>query len=153
MSGGKAMVAGPDLARLPGWSMVTGGSMKRLCLLALLLSQPAWAEWTAFFETKGSAFYMDSATIRKTESGRRVWALVDYKEVQKGPDPYYSIKYLKEYDCAGEKTRVLQLYRHAARMGEGEVVMSDIKPTGWELPPPATASAQTMKQVCAVELK
>jgi hypothetical protein len=127
--------------------------MKRLFLLALLLSQPAWAEWTPFFETKGSAFYMDSATIRKTDSGRRVWALVDYKEAQKGPEPYYSIKYLKEYDCAGEKTRVLQLYRHAARMGEGEVVMSDIKPTGWEVPPPDTASAQTMKQVCAVELK
>lgn len=127
--------------------------MKRLFLLALLLSQPAWAEWTAFFETKGSAFYMDSATIRKTESGRRVWALVDYKEAQKGPEPYYSIKYLKEYDCAGEKTRVLQLYRHVARMGEGEVVMSDIKPTSWEVPPPDTASAQTMKQVCAVELK
>jgi len=153
MTGSMTMLIGRDLACLSEWSLVMGGSMKRLLLLGLLLSQPAWAEWTAFFETKGSAFYMDGATIRKTESGRRVWALVDYKEAQKGSEPYFSIKYLKEYDCAGEKTRVLQLYRHAARMGEGEVVMSDIKPTDWEVPPPDTASAQTMKQVCAVELK
>ena len=127
--------------------------MKRMMWLALLLSQPAWAEWTAFFETKGSVFYMDYATIRKTESGRRLWALADYRETQRGPEPYRSIKYLREYDCLDEKTRVLQLYRHAARMGEGEVLMSDIKPTGWEVPPPDTASAQSMKQVCSVELK
>jgi hypothetical protein len=48
--------------------------MKRLLVLGLLLSQPAWAEWTAFFETKGSAFYMDYATIRKTESGRFLYS-------------------------------------------------------------------------------
>ena len=55
----------------------------------------------------------------------------------------------------GCKTIVLKLHRRAARMGEGEgeVVMSDIKPTGWEVPPPDTAAAQTMKRVCAVALR
>jgi hypothetical protein len=53
----------------------------------------------------------------------------------------------------GCKTIVLKLHRCAARMGEGEVVMSDIKPTGWEVPPPDTAAAQTMNQVCAVALR
>jgi hypothetical protein len=53
----------------------------------------------------------------------------------------------------GCKTIVLKLHRRAARMGEGEVVMSDIKPTGWEVPPPDTAAAQTMNQVCAVALR
>ena len=57
----------------------------------------------------------------------------------------------------GCKTIVLKLHRRAARMGEGEgegeVVMSDIKPTGWEVPPPDTAAAQTMKRVCADALR
>lgn len=53
----------------------------------------------------------------------------------------------------GCKTIVLKLHRRAARMGEGEAVMSDIKPTGWEVPPPDTAAAQTMKRVCAVALR
>jgi len=110
--------------------------MKRLLLLLMLVSQPAWAEWVeAGVGGEGSdeafTLYIDPATVRKTPGGRRVWTMYSFEKPQSNSSggPFQSARALWECDCAGERTRILQYTWHSGHMGAGRTVAYDASPS------------------------
>jgi hypothetical protein len=134
--------------------------MKRLLLLLMLVSPPAWAGWVEVGragggETTERSIYLDPATIRKTAEGRRAWRLYSFVEPQPdlGDAVYQSTKALVEYDCAGERTRDLQFSWHSGQMGTGRTVKLDDSPSNWSVVSPRSVAEALLKAVCKVRLK
>ena len=105
-----------------------------LTLIFVLLSENVAAEWVRIAENNRSVAYADTATRR---SGTTVigWVLFDYKSIQESPSSgkrYLSEKAQREIDCQAEKDRVLYFTWHADHLGDGVVVYTGRKPTGWE---------------------
>jgi len=117
-----------------------------LCLLLALAAAPAWAEWVKVSETDDSVFYIDPATIRKDGNLRRVWTINDLKQRQK--DGEMSRRFLNEYDCKEERSRILSISEHSDPMAGGKTLVSESKPI-WSHVPPGTPSQTMMRIVCA----
>ena len=130
--------------------------MTRLLILLMMVSQPAWAEWDLLGQTPGGKdiTYIDPATLRKTVDGRRVWTMSthDSPQTHRGMT-YRSVRQLIEYDCAGERTRVLQQELFSGLMLEGASVYRSTGIGAWEYPAPSTGNDQELKVVCRMPLK
>ena len=132
--------------------------MKRLLILLMLVSQPAWAEWVIVGSAPGGSdaftHYIDPATLRKTPNGRRVWTLNDYEQPQTDRSgSYRSTLLVNEFDCAGERSRFLQGSAFSGQMGAGSVVGFDNSPGQWSIVAPGSIGDITLKAVCRMPLK
>jgi hypothetical protein len=117
-------------------------------MLALLLaSSGAWAEWVKVTETEGSVFYIDPATIRNEGNVRKVWVLQDLKQRHKDGDLSTRMRY--EYDCKGDRFRMLSLSSHTGQMARGQTLVNDNEPDAWYDVPPKTITEFVLKLVCA----
>lgn len=126
--------------------------MKTIAALAMAISFSAQAEWTKFGESDDGAitYYLDYATIKKTQHGYRVWELRDYSTSNK--DGELSAAGLEEYDCKDERSRPLQVANFYGHMGKGEIGSSyDSSYDGmapWKYPMPGSAAETLLKEVC-----
>ena len=132
--------------------------MKRLLLLLMLVSQPAWAEWVKIGESVGdrNAFthFFDPATMRKTPDGRRVWMMRVYAQVQKDSvGTYTSTSTQYEFDCAGERSRLLQATWYSGPASSKEVVATLNRVGDWKFSAPGSIGETQLKVVCAMPLK
>ena len=133
--------------------------MKRLLILLMLVSQPAWAEWVELGRAGSGpdmavTVYFDPETLRKTHNGRREWAMHSFDQRQtRSWGTFQSVKSLNEFDCGGERTRSLQLVWYSGPMGEGRVVSSDNSPDEWIVGSPGSIAEAQLKAVCRVPLK
>ena len=106
--------------------------MRKLVVVLLLLSTPAWAEWTLVGGSDTSDIYADLATIRKRGNMVKMWSLYDLKTARPfAGTPYLSSKDQDEYDCEGQRTRFLSFSVHSANMGGGRTIYSDADPGKW----------------------
>lgn len=119
---------------------------KVLCILLTLVAAPAWAEWVHLEANETGNFYIDPVTIRKDGNMRRVWGLLDLK--QRGKDGEMSRRYLKEYDCKGDRDRLLSASMHSELMGGGTVLLSWNGAYEWDHIPPGTVAATILKLAC-----
>ena len=104
----------------------------RLLLIALLSlsSGPAYGEWVLFSETQtGLTVYVDPDTIRREGDLVKMWQLLDYKTIQTvAGDSFLSSKTQSEYDCAGERLRLLEFMNFSGNMGSGRQDVVSIVP-------------------------
>lgn len=78
--------------------------------------------------------YANPATIRRSGNVIRMWGLYDFKTVQQNPvagRPFSSERTQVEYDCKGERSRILYLSWHSGRMAGGDVVYDELGPDRW----------------------
>ena len=128
--------------------------MKRLLILLILASQPAWAGWEELGTTGTITHYWDPITVRKTVDGRRAWMMTAYEKPRRiSSGTYLSVRELAEFDCGSERVRTLQASFHSGPMGTGETVLSDNSPGRWSVVPPGTAAEAQLESVCKVPLK
>ena len=104
--------------------------MKRLLmgLMLLVTAGGASAEWTRVSDIDQFVQYVDIATIRRNGNLVKMWDLMDNKTVQTSPSTgkyYLSSKMQQEYDCKGEKVRILAFTNFSGKMGKGNVVYAD----------------------------
>ena len=124
-------------------------TMKKLAMVLMLLSSPAWAGWKAVGEEETGTSYADPATIVKTGSVVKMWSLLDYKAFQRMVEVgYFSQKSLVEYDCKEKQARGLAVKLHAEPMGEGKVIYEDDSPHEWEALVPDTMGEVLWKFAC-----
>ena len=131
--------------------------MKRLLILLMLVSQPAWAEWVEMGTTgKGArarTHYMDPSTLRKTADGRRVWTMDSWEQSQTNSSgTFQSVKILWEFDCAGDRFRLLQEVLYSGPEGGGKMV-AQFNPSGWQFVIPDSFGENRFKAVCSMPLK
>jgi hypothetical protein len=123
--------------------------MKHLVFVLMLLSTPAWAEWTRISDDDGFVTYADLATTRDGNTVA-MWTLFDYKTVQQraADRPFLSSKSQWEFDCGGKKYRLLTLLSYTGRMGRGNTVYIDLDPGDGMPPVPESQIKQLWKVAC-----
>ncbi|MES2686301.1 MAG: surface-adhesin E family protein [Pseudomonadota bacterium] len=111
--------------------------MKHL-LLALALSclgTGAAAQWTPVMVDEMVITYIDRNSSRgvRDKSGMvRMWWLMDYQLVQITDEKgYFSRLHYSEFDCKGQRMRLLSVALLSGRMGHGDVVFEDPVPRKW----------------------
>lgn len=123
--------------------------MKKLAVVLLLVSSPAWAGWKSIGEDDTGTSYADSATIVRQGNIARMWSLLDYKAFQRMVEVgYFSQKTEIEYDCREGRFRGLSLSLHAEKMGAGKVIYEDTSAHEWEPVPPGTVTEVLWKVAC-----
>jgi hypothetical protein len=123
--------------------------MKKLAILLLLISSPAWAGWKSIGEDDTGTSYADPATIVKSGATAKMWSMFDYKAFQRMVEVgYFSQKAQVEYDCKDKQVRGLTLSLHAEHMGEGKVIYADETPHDWEAVEAGTLNEALLKIAC-----
>ena len=126
--------------------------LNKLLFVLLLISMPAWAQWTLVGGADGAKFstYADFATIRKRSGTAEMWTLVDFKNAQRAPygPEYLSVKAQQEYDCDKSRRRLLLSEMYTGQMAEGDVVSTHAGPDEWEPVLPASLPEELWKVAC-----
>jgi hypothetical protein len=101
-------------------------------------------------EGAGVTVYADPGTIRRKGNLVTVWHLNDFKTVQivKGTS-YLSIKAQHQYDCTGDRERILALMKFSGNMGSGKVVYTDSHKGKWKPAAPGSVSHDLGKIACS----
>jgi hypothetical protein len=83
-------------------------------------------------EEAGVTVYADPGTIRRKGNLVKVWHLNDFKTVQiVMGNSYLSIKAQHQYDCTGDRERILALTKFSGNLGSGKVVYKDTSEGMW----------------------
>lgn len=109
--------------------------MKRLItVLALMcLCAGAAAQWTPVMVDPAVVTYIDRTTLRGKGDMVRMWWLMDYQLVQITDEKgYFSRLHHSEFDCKGQRVRVLSVALLSEPMGLGQTVFEDPLPRKWE---------------------
>ena len=123
--------------------------MRKFVVVLLLLSTPAWAEWTLVGDSDASDIYADLATIRKQGDMVKMWSLYDLKTARPfAGTPYLSSKDQDEYDCQRQRTRFLSYSVHSGNMGSGRIIYSDAEPGKWTALPAGSVVEALWKTAC-----
>jgi hypothetical protein len=93
----------------------------------MLMLAAGWsqaAQWARVGGGGGNAFYIDKASVIKTDKTRKVWSMLSYARAQKTPEgkPYRSLKALHLYSCDERTTTLLSQVFYPEAMGKGEPV-------------------------------
>jgi hypothetical protein len=102
--------------------------MKKSGLIAIILILMAgWAQaaqWLRVGGSKTATFYIDKASVIKTDKTRKVWSMQTYARMQKTPEGklYRSVKMLHVYACEEHTTTLMAQIYYPEAMGKGEPV-------------------------------
>lgn len=128
--------------------------MKRV-LIALLfaaIGASATAAWEDVGATEAMTIYADKSTIRRSDTTVKMWYLLNLAKIQiiKTPTPYQfrSSKMQSEFDCVGERSRILYYSDHGGSMGAGDVAFTWTQPHEWLPIPPNSAMETLWKVAC-----
>jgi hypothetical protein len=121
-------------------------------LVALVLPNYAHAEWTRFDEDgQGMVLYIDQATFRQEKDGVRIWSLFDYDKAKTVANTHFkSTKALNQFDCPGERMRILSMSFHSGNMGLGQTVHSDSTLQPWEPVSPSSIGSSAFDHACSI---
>ena len=115
---------------------------KAILVLALaIVSSSAMAEWIEVGSNETDTLYVDLSTRREKGNLAKMWALNDFKAIQRLEDrePFMSEKTEYEHDCEGAQSRLLYLTSYTKPMAAGEVVGYNLAPGEWMQFPPESA--------------
>jgi len=107
------------------------------CVLITILipnGGPVHAGWELASGNDSSKLtvYVDRDTIQRSGKLVKMWQLFDYQTVQTvAGDSLLSYERYNEYDCAGERTRVLAYTWFSSNMGRGRVVYKTTEAQPW----------------------
>jgi hypothetical protein len=92
----------------------------------VLSSGPAYGGWISLGgdENVGLTVYFDPATMTRKGDRTTMWILYDFMtpQTKEGGVSFRSATMQREYDCAKERTRLMEITNYADQMGNGQVV-------------------------------
>jgi len=117
--------------------------------LLVLGSGPAYAGWVKVSDEAEKTVYVDPTTIRRNSNLVKMWQFYDYKTVQTvGGVRFLTAKEQWEFDCAEERSRVLELKGFSGNMGSGTVVYTTSQVGKWVPVMPGTVGQTVWKLAC-----
>ncbi len=117
-----------------------------LLMISLLASASAQAEWTHFYETRLTDFYVDNASIQPVDGKLQVWILGNSK-ARKGSGEI-SFKSLQQFDCKEKMNRGIAYATFSEEMAAGDKLNETDVPSSWTLVLSGTAEQTLFKQLC-----
>jgi len=93
-------------------------------VLMLMAGSAQAAQWLKVGGAKTATYYIDKASVIKTEKTRKVWSMQTFSRMQKTPEGklYRSVKMLHVYACEAHTTTLLAQVYYPDAMGKGEPV-------------------------------
>ncbi|SEQ94381.1 hypothetical protein SAMN05421690_100417 [Nitrosomonas sp. Nm51] len=128
--------------------------MKKILIILtlILISLPAWADWTQIGENDSDDGYIVYADLISAQSagGRvKMWVLYDYKTEQKASGTnFLSKKIRRDYNCREAGIRTLAFSLFSWNMEKGELLRSYNQPQQWERVQPGSMKAVEWKTAC-----
>ena len=123
-----------------------------LITLLVLSSGPVYAAWELVSGDDAAKLtvYVDRDTIQRKGNLAKMWQMYDYKAVQTvAGDSLLSIQRHNEYDCTGERTRMLAYTWFSSNMGKGRVVYKTADEQPWEPVVPRSINQSLWKVACS----
>jgi hypothetical protein len=117
-----------------------------LLMLFLLTSVSASAEWTHFYETRRTNFYVDNTSTQTVDGKRQVWILGNSKARKASGE--ISFKSLQQFDCKEKMNRGLVYATFSEEMADGEKLSETNVPSAWTLVLTDTAEETLFRQMC-----
>jgi len=102
----------------------------RHAIVAVLLCgatlQAQAAPWTKARTDKDGTLYVDKASVRKLDGGRKAWTLESFRKPQSAPDGklYLSVRAQQLYDCDAHTVTLQSQLFYPEPMAKGEIVGS-----------------------------
>ena len=137
------------------WSLIT---------LLFLSSVPAYAEWVAveknYLVPGLRTVYIDPDTIRREGNLVMMWQLIDFKWMQGnqgmgplgfGPHRFFSTKTHKQFDCAGQRLRLLAFTEFSRHMGTGIAANGYVDKDNWLPVEPESINQALWEVACGKE--
>ena len=128
--------------------------MKKLLfvLFALMVSQPAMAQWVQMGEGSSSRQYYDPTRI-ESYSGiyQSIWGLNDYNAIQENrrvKKSYRSSVARWVVDCSRKEIKEIGAFWYSENMGKGELVDSNTRQGIFESAPPNSALDTIINLAC-----
>ena len=115
-------------------------------MLFLLTSVSASAEWTHFYETRRTNFYVDNTSTQTVDGKRQVWILGNSKARKASGE--ISFKSLQQFDCKEKMNRGLVYATFSEEMADGEKLSETNVPSAWTLVLTDTAEETLFRQMC-----
>ncbi len=128
--------------------------MKKLVVLgACLLASSAFAErWEPYASTDRESRYFDPVRMVQMSGIAFIWDLHDlHAEGNEQGKVYRSVLYPTEYNCRGEKKRVLSTHKMSDKMGRGDSVAEHTLVGHWIDVQPGTPDSRLMKAACEAQ--
>ncbi len=121
--------------------------------MLIFISTGAMAKWTKVGESDnkgGYTAYADLDSILKAGNRAKMWALFDYRIVQKAAGvEFLSEKIRREYDCKEKQMRKLAFSLFGWNMEGGELIRSYSQPQKWEIVQPDSVDEAEWKVACS----
>lgn len=128
--------------------------MKLLTLTAVLAlaGSPALAEWSSLGDVGNAELFVDRATIVRRGELATMWSVSELKAPAAANGvAYVSLKRQDEFDCAGSRSRGLQISAYPLPMGEGKAVATEKGTRTWQPVAPQSVTEALLKIACAKE--
>jgi len=122
-----------------------------LITLLVLNSGPAYAEWVSVsvIDQVGVTVYVDPDTIHRKGDRVTMWELIDYETRQTVTGAsFLSARLQREYDCAGDLHRTLELAKLSGNMGTGKVIRITSDEQKWEPVDPGSIAKRLWRFAC-----
>ncbi len=135
-------------------SISTQARPTRWCvaLLLLFIHTTASAEWLEVDRSDIQTTYADPASLDASGKRITIWLLSSYKTPRKYDNgKFQSVKSQYEYDCRGERFRLLAYSLHTGARGEGAELFSDASEDKWKAVVPGSSDEKLWKRVCVPE--
>jgi hypothetical protein len=123
-----------------------------LITVLIPLGGTAYAEWELASGADSSKLtvYIDRDTIQRSGQLVKLWQLFDYQTVQTvAGDSLLSFQRYNEYDCAGERTRMLAYTWFSSNMGRGRVVYKTTEAQPWASIAPRSIDQTLWRLACS----
>ena len=128
--------------------------MKLLTVTALLAlaAGPALAEWTSLGDVGNAELFVDRGAIVRKGEIATMWSVSELKVAATANGAsYVSLKRQDEFDCAGSRSRGLQISAYPSPMGEGKAVATEKGSGAWQPVAPQSVNEVLWKIACGKE--
>ena len=126
--------------------------LKQILLITMLILFPCgtvMAEWVRAGGTHKYDGYTDLSTIGANAQRVTMWTMKDFKVTKQIPlGAFRSVKIKKQYDCRGNKSRLLLLKYFTEPMGKGRVLFSGKGTQQWSRVTPESDNETEWKIAC-----
>lgn len=126
--------------------------MKKIIFTLLIIAFAGFAHgaWTSIaISNKGDEFFIDTQTLKKDGSSRKVWTLTNYvSHMEYKQQKVVSTKEFVEFDCANDRSRSLTHYLYSEKNGQGTIIDTLNEPPVWSYAVPDSAYYSVLKRVC-----
>ena len=116
----------------------------------IIFSSIAYADWTLVSTSaKGDEFYLDTQTLKKVGSLRRIWIMTNFGSLREFTQTQVlSDVSMVEFNCSEDKFRTLTYVLYSDKNARGNIIDTLVPEPSWAYSVPNSSFYSVAKKVC-----